>query len=255
MLQNSFVFLDRVGYKTEEKLWGQGILCWEDFLDRSSIRGISSEVKKNHDREVEMAEFSLRNKISHYFSYRLKPRDCWRLYPEFKEDACFLDIETTGLSPYSSDVTVVGISDGRGVKTMVKGIGLTEDALVEELSKYRLVVTFYGSAFDLPFLARKYPLVRLRVPHIDLCFAGRRIGLRGGLKVIERELGLSRDEEIKDVDGLEAVRLWRRWEKHGDERALDRLIEYNRADVMNLKTLAETVYLKLRERTFVVAEE
>jgi hypothetical protein len=255
MLQNSFVFLDRVGYRTEEKLWGQGVLCWEDFLDKCNIRGISSEVKKKHDREVEMAEFSLRNKISHYFSYRLKPRDYWRLYPEFKDDVCFLDIETTGLSPRNSDVTVVGISDGRRVRTLVKGISLTEEALVEELARYRLVVTFYGSAFDIPFLARKYPRVRLSVPHIDLCFAGRRIGLKGGLKAIERELGITRDEEIKDVEGLEAVRLWRQWEKHGDEGALERLLEYNRADVANLKALAETVYHGLRERTFVVEGE
>jgi hypothetical protein len=254
MLQNSFVFLDRVGYKTEEKLWRQGVLCWEDFLERNRIRGFSSKAKRRYDRELEMAEFSLRNKISQYFSYRLKPRDYWRLYREFKDRACFLDIETTGLSPWSDEVTVVGVSDGEKVKSFVRDINLSEEALVEELSRYRLIVTFYGSAFDLPFLTRKYPRVRVGVPHIDLCFAGRRAGLKGGLKAIEQELGLVRDEEIKHVDGLEAVRLWRRWEKQGDEEALKTLLEYNKADVASLKVLAETVYQKLRERTFIAEE-
>lgn len=253
MLRNSFVFLERVGYKTEERLWRQGVLCWEDFLERSNVRGISSRVKRHHDRELEMALFSLRNKIPHYFSYRLKRRDHWRLYQEFRDSACFLDIETTGLGPYSSEVTIVGVSDGRKVKTFVRGINLSEETLVEELSRYKLVLTFYGSAFDLPFLAKKFPRLRISVPHIDLCFAAKRVGLRGGLKTIERELGITRDEEIRNIDGLEAVRLWRRWERHGDEEALERLLEYNKADVANLRILAEVVYQRLRERTFIAS--
>jgi uncharacterized protein YprB with RNaseH-like and TPR domain len=249
MIQNSFILLDGVGYKTEEKLWRQDVLSWDDFLEIESVIGISSKQKSVHDRELEAASHHLDKKSPYYFSQRLKMRDYWRLYSDFKEDACFLDIETTGLSSESA-LTVVGIFDGRNTKSFVKGDNLIEAVLKEELSKYRLIVTFFGSAFDIPFIKAKYPGIAFDIPHIDLCFASRRIGLRGGLKSIEKQLGFDRGEGIAEIDGLEAVRLWRRWERYDDEEALARLLEYNKADVVNLKILAEKVYEGLKAKTF-----
>lgn len=251
MLRNSFVLLDGVGYRIEERLWRQGLLCWEDFLEREKVRGFSREVKRRYDQSLEEASTCLNRGLTTYFREKLKPRDAWRLYHEFRDRACFLDIETTGLSPGESEVTVVGVSDGERVKTLVKGIDLTQEALAEELSRYGLLITFYGAVFDLPFLQRKFPGLRLDIPHIDLCFAGRRAGLRGGLKTVEKELGIERDESIQEMDGLEAVRLWKRWRRHGDREALTTLLDYNRADTANLKPLAEEVYQRLREKTFV----
>lgn len=250
MIKNSFLFLDRVGYRTEERLWRQGILTWEDFLGCSGVAGISAREKERHDREIERACECLGKGDSRYFRERLKPREHWRLYPEFKDRACYIDIETTGLSPSTSDVTVVGIYGGGEFRSFVKGSNLTGEALAEELSRYRLIISFYGSAFDVPFLLSRYPELRLDQPHIDLCFTGRRIGLRGGLKAIEREIGIRRESDVADVDGFEAVRLWRKWERDGDRSALEKLLEYNQADVESLSTLAETIYQKMRARTF-----
>jgi uncharacterized protein YprB with RNaseH-like and TPR domain len=250
MIKNSFVFLDRIGYKKEERLWRYDILCWDDFLDSKGVSGISSGEKERYDRELEHAGSCLKSNDSRYFSKRLKSRDHWRLYPEFKDRACYIDIETTGLNPHTSEITVIGVSDGRRVKSFVKGINLSEEALVEELSKHRILISFYGSAFDLPFIMKKYPQVRLTIPHIDLCFTGRRAGLSGGLKTIEKELGISREEDIDGVDGLEAIRLWKKWEKQGDREALEQLLEYNRADVANLRTLSEIVYQRMWDKTF-----
>lgn len=252
MIQNSFIFLDRVGYKTEQRLWEQSILEWKDFLETRKVEGISSRYKRLHDKELEFAEFNLRNRIPHYFSHKLKTRDHWRLYDEFKDRACYLDIETTGLSPYHNEITAVGIFDGEEVKSFVKGINLQEGVVKEELSKYSMVVTYYGSAFDFPFISHQFPSVRFSMPHFDLCFAGRRVGLKGGLKCIEQELGIERNEEIKDVDGLEAVRLWHRWERFNNEASLEKLIKYNQSDVINLKDLAEIIYGRLKEKTFKV---
>jgi uncharacterized protein YprB with RNaseH-like and TPR domain len=249
MIRNSFVFLDGVGYKTEERLWKGGILSWEDFLNESGISGISSNQKRRHDSELEKAQYCVKNKITEYFSKRLKARDYWRLYPSFKEKACFLDIETTGLNS-NSDITVVGVFDGNETKSFVKGFNLNEETLRNELSKYSMLLTFYGSAFDVPFIRRKFPGIPFTTPHLDLCFASRRIGLKGGLKRIERELGINRDDGVSEIDGLEAVRLWRKWERDGSKDALEKLIEYNRADVVNLMFLADTVYERLKDKTF-----
>jgi uncharacterized protein YprB with RNaseH-like and TPR domain len=41
------------------------------------------------------------------------------------------------------------------------------------------------------------------------------------------------------VDGYEAVRLWWRYVNSDDQDALDTLLQYNREDVVNLRTLKE----------------
>ena len=103
----------------------------------------------------------------------------------------------------------------------------------------RLLVTFNGSQFDVPFFASPtLPQARLDQAHIDLRFVLASLGFKGGLKVIENRLGLRRDPTIQDVDGFEAVRLWHRYQR-GDKAALQKLILYNMTDVANLVELAE----------------
>ena len=250
MIRHSFLFLTGVGTARERRLWERGILSWDDFLERERICGISDRRKPLLDREIEEARLNLELCLPHFFAHRLPRREHWRLYPEFKEGVCFLDIETTGLSPDTSQVTLVGLYNGREYKPFIRGINLEPEALDRELGRYSLLVTFYGSVFDVPFLKACFPGVGLEKPHLDLCFASRRLGLRGGLKGIERALGLEREEEIEGIDGLEAVRLWRRWERYGEREALDTLVEYNRADVLNLQPLAEHIYYKLKEKEF-----
>ena len=57
----------------------------------------------------------------------------------------------------------------------------------------------------------------------------------GGLKTVERRLGIRRN--LPDIDGAEAVRLWRRYQANYDQDALRLLLEYNKEDVLNLRTL------------------
>lgn len=105
-------------------------------------------------------------------------------------------------------------------------------------------MTFNGSCFDVPVLNDKFPEARTCIPQIDLRFACAKIGMRGGLKHIERQIGIERDDGIADVDGMEAVRLWHAWGR-GDRDARDRLVEYNRADTENLEALADYAYPRL----------
>ncbi|NOZ59435.1 MAG: exonuclease, partial [Euryarchaeota archaeon] len=72
---------------------------------------------------------------------------------------------------------------------------------------------------------------------------------------IERRLGLERSAELEGVDGFEAVRLWRRWERRGDGSALERLLEYNEADTGGLPELARHIYHRLKARTFPFLEQ
>ena len=73
------------------------------------------------------------------------------------------------------------------------------------------------------------------------------------LKAIEKSLGLSRDSEIDGMDGYEAVLLWKAYQ-WGDKSALDRLIQYNTADIVHLKPLMEKGYQEMKSRLLSVNE-
>jgi len=45
--------------------------------------------------------------------------------------------------------------------------------------------------------------------------------------------------ELEGIGGLEAVWLWWRYRNQGDKNALALLLQYNKEDVVNLKTLRE----------------
>jgi hypothetical protein len=252
MITKSFIFLPGIGQVKERRIWDGGIHSWEDFLETEKVGGITAKRKPFYDAELEKAVFYRDIRSPVYFARTVPKKEQWRLFETFPDRVLYLDIETTGLSPHRSQVTVVGIHDGRETVTLVKGEDLTEENLLAEFDGVKMLVTFYGSAFDVPFLLYHFPSLksRLEVPHFDLCFAGRRLGLTGGLKNIERRLGIQREEDLEGVDGFEAVRLWRRWERRGEEAARDILLEYNRADTEGLSTVARHIYGRLKEITF-----
>ncbi|KRA42035.1 hypothetical protein ASD80_09930 [Devosia sp. Root635] len=140
----------------------------------------------------------------------------------------FLDIETTGLSHYYDEITTVGWSiDGRA-ETFIKGGDPRH--LLRDAGHAKVLVTFNGIRFDARFLRQEFPEIALPSVHIDLMYLCRRLGLKGGQKSIETELGLNFRQELEDVDGFAAVLLWHRYLR-GDVEALSRLIRYNRADI------------------------
>lgn len=240
MLPSTFIFLQGIGESTERLLWETGITSWETFLQRTVIPHISASRKTLYDTGLEEATVQWHQHNSRYFAKVLKTRDHWRLYPHFRADAAFLDIETNGLpSPYG-EITVVGIY-GRGqMTTFVQGENLTGQKLEEELAHFDLLVTFFGSGFDLPFLKTSYPNLILDHPHLDLCFTARRLGLKGGLKSIEHELGCHRAPSLEGLTGWDAVRLWEEWQG-GNMASRELLIEYNEADCKNLQPLADLI--------------
>jgi hypothetical protein len=84
---------------------------------------------------------------------------------------------------------------------------------------------------------------------IDLLYPLRRLGLTGGLKRIETELGLSRSDETTGLSGFDAVRLWYKY-KRGSQAALDTLVRYNIEDIQNLEIIIEMLYTSLMENAY-----
>jgi len=153
----------------------------------------------------------------------------------------FLDIETTALTPAYCQITVVGVhltngTEGRLVQLV--GDDATADRLLEALKGTSMIYSYNGSRFDLPFIHSRLGVdLAALFPHRDLMHDCWRKGLYGGLKAVERQLGVERC--LKGVDGLQAVRLWWRYVNDYDEKALATLLEYNKEDVLNLRSLKE----------------
>lgn len=248
-LRATFVHLPGIGPATEAELWRQGVRDW-GALRGVALRAIPSAARAAVDEGLAASERALAERDAAWFARRLPEREHWRIYPEFRDRTAFLDIETTGLSPYEGIVTVVTVHGGGTTRTFVAGDDLEE--LPAHLGRFPILVTFNGSRFDVPFLAVAFPQLRVPPVHIDLRFLLYRIGLAGGLKRIEATVGLGDRTGVEGVDGLAAVRLWQE-HRRGNPDALDRLVRYNRADTKNLEPLLELAVGELAGRSWGIA--
>jgi len=160
--------------------------------------------------------------------------------------SAYLDIETTGLSPYIDDITVIGIFRCNGTDSefiQLYGSSVTRENLIAALQGVHTIYTYNGRRFDLPFIECFLGLdfaSDFNLEHNDLMYRCWEKNLRGGFKAVEKQLGIMR--ETDGVDGLQAVLLWRQYIDENDEEALDLLLKYNRDDVVNLKALHEKLY-------------
>lgn len=182
-----------------------------------------------------------------FFAKHLGLRESWRAYDAFKDSCVYLDIETDGRS-----ITTIGLYDGYEFTCLLKGQDL--ENFRDEISRYSMIVTFCGGTFDLPMLEKSFRGTLFDQIHVDLCPVLRKLGYRGGLKKIEKDLGIERPEEVAGLNGLDAVILWRRFVGLDDLAARDRLIAYNREDCINLKRLGEFAFEHMRDLTLAAAQ-
>lgn len=245
MLRSTFLHVSGIGPWTETQLWRLGLDDWPSFRERREIPGVSAFRKRRWDTELDLGERALAERSAAYFAARLPPLEHWRLYPEFKGETAFLDIETTSLSPYQGMVTCVAVHGGGETRSFVAGDNLEE--LPAYLGRFRVLASFNGIFFDVPFLQVAFPNWVPPTAHIDLRFVLRRIGHTGGLKRIEKELGLGARDGVEGIHGLDAVRLWHEW-RRGKRESLDLLVDYNRADTVNLEPLLDYATGELERR-------
>ena len=241
MIEHTFQMLPSVGKKKEKSIWESGVRTWDEFLSSDAVPGIRKSSKESDDALVMQAMELLDGGESALLGDIIPKAEHWRMYDRFRDGAAYLDIETDGLSR-DSLVTVVTVHRKNRTSTLIEGIDLDAEALADALDGAKMLVSFNGSCFDVPVLRNSFPEVDFDLPHYDLRFASRKVGYKGGLKPLEIEMGITRDDEIEGVDGAMAVHLWHQWERHGDEDALDILTEYNRADTVNLETIADRIY-------------
>lgn len=245
MITNSFIFLDRVSHALEQGFWRAGITDWDAFIGAEKVPGLSPKRKHYFSRRLAEARTHLDMHDSAYFAERFPKSEAWRMYDHFSDDCLFLDIETSGCY---GDITVVGMYDGSEVITLVKNRNLDKESLQRIISGYRMLVTFNGLPFDVPVINRCFNRVVHSIPHLDLRFPLMKIGFTGGLKKIEKELGIVRSRDAEGMSGEDAVHLWHDYAMTGSTDALNLLVEYNTADVVNLKPIADFVFAEMKKK-------
>ena len=238
MLKHTFQHLYGIGEKTEKRLWANGITCWEEFLVAPRRTGLALWQRDLACRELEQSLAALERSDAQYFSERLPAALQWRLYPDFGQRIGYLDIETTGPVVDASALTVIGVYDGVHPQVYVRGKNL--DDFIATVAEFTLLVTYNGKGFDIPVLRRVFGLP-LAHAHIDLRSPLAALGYKGGLKKIERTVGLEREGPLALLDGWGAVLLWQYYEA-GEDDALETLLRYNLEDVIHLPALLALVY-------------
>jgi uncharacterized protein len=239
VIESTFQLTPGVGAYRERQLWAAGVLRW-DALPAAPAVALSPRLDARVRAAVEAARAALRGGDADGLAAMLPGRERWRLYRAFAAEAAFLDVETDG-----DEVTVVGVLDAAGPRVYVRGRDL--DDFPARTAGWKLLVTFNGLSFDVPVLRRCFPEWTPPRAHLDLRHLWGRLGHQGGLKLLERTTGVGRPDHLGGVDGMEAVRLWRRHQA-GEPGALRRLAEYNLYDVVNLEALAALGYNRMLER-------
>jgi hypothetical protein len=246
LLQNTFLHIPGIAKTTEKRLWKEGCSTWEDLLENPSRYSIGSASRSGVHHHLERSQQALKDQEHQYFRPGLGMRQAWRAFPDFRDSCVYLDIETDG-SGQDTIVTMIGLWDGKTYTCLMHGEDL--ENFRDVISHYSMIVTFFGHSFDLPVLERRFPGLVFDQIHIDLCPTLAQLQIRGGLKKIEKQFGIQRSPETDGLNGRDAIFLWRRYKARHDEDALKTLIAYNREDCVNLETLAEQAYARLKQAT------
>ena len=169
------------------------------------------------------------------------------------ERAAFVDTETTGLAGGAGTVAfLIGIGYARGDRFIVEQFFMqdydVEQEMLQSIHKllrgFDTLVSFNGKSFDVPLIASRSVLNRIRTPldelaQVDLLHAARRIyklRLRHcDLQSLERHvLGQEREG---DIPGAMVPAMFFDYLHTGDFEPMKLVLEHNRQDIVSLMTL------------------
>ena len=165
----------------------------------------------------------------------------------YDEEAVFLDIETTGLSPMRSFIYLIGLVF-IDLKKMTMHITqlIAEDRDEEEeilklmnkrLKGYKTVVTYNGNSFDLPFIAKRSERYGIEPIAMDSFDMYEKLRLHkdtlklDGLKQknIEKKLGITREDRY---NGGECISFYKDYVKNKNQESFDRFVLHNYDDLL-----------------------
>jgi len=234
-LKSTFFHLKKFNKEKEEQLWNGGVTTIEELEKTYSENLLFEDINNKYIESIRAIE----NKNIKYFKKKITPDEYYRIAYSFYNDVIFLDIETTGLSREYCYITMIGWIYRGKYKYFIKGNDISE--LKSDLESAKIIITFNGAIFDLPFIKHEYPGLNIPLLHIDLRFFAKRYNYTGGQKNIEEILKFRRKN--KSINGKEAVVLWYKYLKN-DTNSLKLLIQYNYYDVLGMTYILDNILKK-----------
>ena len=165
----------------------------------------------------------------------------------YDEEAVFLDIETTGLSPMRSFIYLIGLVfiDLKKLTMHITQL-IAEDRdeeedilklMKERLKGYKTVVTYNGNSFDLPFIAKRSERYGIEPIVMDSFDMYEKLRLHkdtlklDGLKQknIEKKLGITREDRY---NGGECISFYKDYVKNKNQESFDRFVLHNYDDLL-----------------------
>jgi uncharacterized protein YprB with RNaseH-like and TPR domain len=236
LIHGCFTHVRGIGPKTAALLEESGFSSWDDCLNRIDELPFNGTRRKRFISELEQSVQAFHGEDIGYFISSFSTSEQWRILARYFKSAAFIDVETTGLSWHYCHASVIAAFHNGAIHSFRYGENL--DEFLDLVENAELLVTFNGNCFDIPFLEKTFNIPAINCPHIDLRWIAWHRGRRGGLKQIERAMGIRRPACVEGVDGFEAVDLFYRWQQ-GDLEARQTLIRYCAADVLSTYLLAE----------------
>jgi len=246
MLTRTFLHIPGVGPAREKTIWRDGLLCWNDMLKDRDL--FDDGPPAAIEQEIMLSRQKLALGDARWFEQRLGPSESWRMAADFDDGRiAYMDIETDGGEATAhregedapGGTTVCAVWDGTDARVFLRNRDL--DQIPEYLSRYKVLCTFNGKAFDIPYLEGRFGKDFFQGAHLDLRPMSTAVGLKGGLKKIEKQLGIERPASIRRYTGYDAVKLWGAY-RRGRPDALEPLARYNLADAVNLQCLMRVTY-------------
>ncbi|MCJ7720419.1 MAG: ribonuclease H-like domain-containing protein [Candidatus Hadarchaeum sp.] len=162
----------------------------------------------------------------------------------------YLDIETNAKNANEGMVVAIGLLTGDEPEVMFAESFEEERKALEwlknKLEDCEIIVTWYGSGFDIPFLSTRaivhnIDLTELtEIPMLDLCQWSRANLLLSSysLESVARFLGISGDKGFKEFRGTDILALFKLVER-GDLEARKLIVEHCKEDIVVLKLVHE----------------
>lgn len=159
----------------------------------------------------------------------------------------YLDIETTSMKGDSGMVIVIGVLGDGGPELIFSGNPEDERKALEwlkgKLEGCDLVVTWYGSGFDIPYLLTRAVLHGVdlsklaEIPMLDMYHWAKANLLMTSYKLtsVARFLGVW---DAGDFSGPDVLTLFKLWER-GDDKTADLIVQHCKEDVILLKKVHE----------------
>ena len=186
----------------------------------------------------------------------------------FTNDSIFFDIETTGFSPTSSSLYLIGClyHDGQNIvveQFFAESKDEEKDILISFmnlLSRFKTIITFNGIGFDIPYMKAKCNFFHVQESFEDFEYVDifKQIGAIKFLlkqanykqKTIEAFLGINRDDLFSGGDLINVYEEYTRTHKAEAERLL---LLHNYEDVLGMMDLLPILtYQQLLEGAYAI---